>query len=114
MKQRSVAELSSGEPPYDAEHAMRWIELAKIGRCPPFEWRRRNKDGSLRWDEVFLKVANIGGVPRILAFTRDITERRDAEEAARRNARHLRATVDAALDCIIAMDENSAPSASGT
>ena len=32
-------------------------------------------------------------------------ERQRAEEAAHRNAEHLRATVNAALDCIIAMDE---------
>ncbi|WP_206861184.1 PAS domain S-box protein [Lysobacter changpingensis] len=33
-------------------------------------------------------------------------ERQRAEDAAHRNAEHLRATVNAALDCIIAMDEH--------
>lgn len=102
----SMDRLGSGEPPYTGADAAAHLERARRDGKAGFEWHRRNKDGSLHWDEVYLKVANIGGAPRILAFTRDITERKLAEEAAHRNARHLRATVDAALDCIIAMDES--------
>lgn len=102
----SMDALGSGEPPYTGADAAAHLERARREGSAGFEWHRRNKDGTLRWDEVYLKVANIGGVPRILAFTRDITERRNAEEAAQRNAQHLRATVNAALDCIIAMDES--------
>lgn len=98
--------LGSGEPPYTGADAAAHLDRARRDGSAAFEWRRRNKDGSLHWDEVYLKVANIGGAQRILAFTRDITERTLAEEAARRNAEHLRATVNAALDCIIAMDED--------
>lgn len=98
--------LGSGEPPYTGADAAAHLERARRAGSAGFEWHRRNKDGSLHWDEVYLKVANIGGAARILAFTRDITERKLAEEAAHRNAEHLRATVNAALDCIIAMDEN--------
>ena len=79
----SVADVSSGVPPYTAEHALRYIELAKLGRCPPFEWHRRNKDGSLHWDEVRLKPVTIDGRPHILAFTRDITERAQLEAQLR-------------------------------
>lgn len=102
----SMDALGSGEPPYTGSDAAAHLERARREGSDGFEWHRRNKDGSLRWDEVFLKVANIGGMPRILAFSRDITERRNAEDAARRNAQHLRATVNAALDCIIAMDQD--------
>ncbi|HZX76591.1 PAS domain S-box protein [Lysobacter sp.] len=102
----SMDALGSGEPPYTGADAAAHLERARREGSVGFEWHRRNKDGSLRWDEVFLKVANIGGMPRILAFSRDITERRNAEDAARRNAQHLRATVNAALDCIIAMDQD--------
>lgn len=102
----AVDKLGSGEPPYTGADAAAHLEIAREHGSARFEWRRRNKDGSLHWDEVFLKSANIGGKPRILAFMRDITERKLAEEAAQRNAEHLRATVNAALDCIIAMDEH--------
>jgi PAS domain S-box-containing protein len=91
--------LSSGIPPYTSEEALRRIERAKGGETQRFEWHRRNRDGSLHWDEVFLKRATINGVPRVLAITREISQRRRAEAV-------LRATVDAALDCIIGIDSD--------
>ena len=59
----SLADLSSGEPPCTAEQGMAYIEQAKQGARPVFEWHRRNKDGSLHWDEVRLKAAQIDGKP---------------------------------------------------
>ena len=55
LRRASDADTCSGVPPYTAEEALRRMQLAKLGRCPPFEWQRRNKDGSLHWDEVRLK-----------------------------------------------------------
>lgn len=89
--------LSSGIPPYTSEEALRRFERARAGETQRFEWHRRNRDGSLHWDEVFLKRATINGLPRVLAITREISQRRRAEAV-------LRATVDAALDCIIGID----------
>ncbi len=83
LMRASVEELSSGVAPYTTETAMRLIALAKSGETQHFEWHRRNKDGSLHWDEVVLKRAEIDGVPRILAFTREITDRKLAEEGLR-------------------------------
>ena len=57
----SVGDISSGEQTYTQAEAMRHIEVAKHGHSPPFEWHRRNKDGSLHWDEVVLKPVTIGG-----------------------------------------------------
>ena len=74
-----VGDFSSGEPPYTGADAARLIERAKRTGLVEFEWHRRNKDGSLHWDEVRLKRAMIGGEPRILAFTREITARKQAE-----------------------------------
>jgi PAS domain S-box-containing protein len=104
LTQLSVGDLSSGIAPYNTEHALRWLQQAKLGRCPPFEWQRRNKDGSFCWNEVRLKSAMINGSPHILAFTRDITERRERERALQRSEARLRATVEAAFDCVIGMD----------
>ncbi|HUP95076.1 MAG TPA: PAS domain S-box protein [Burkholderiales bacterium] len=83
MKRISVAELSSGEHPYTGEEAAKRIEEAKSGNPVRFEWRRRRKDGSLHWDEVVLRPAVIAGERRIVAFTREITERKHAEQALR-------------------------------
>lgn len=75
-----VGALGSGEPPYTDEDARRWLVRARDEGPQRFEWLRRNRDGSLHWDEVHLRRASIVGTERILAFTRDITERKAAEQ----------------------------------
>jgi len=104
MLRINVAELSSGVPPYTAEEAARHIAEAKQGPAKRFEWHRRNRDGSLHWDEVSLSPAMIAGRRRLLAITREITERKEREEALKRSEGRLRATIEAALDCVIGMD----------
>jgi PAS domain S-box-containing protein len=47
MRGISLAEVSAGVAPYTHEQALHYIALAKSGHCPPFEWHRRNRDGSL-------------------------------------------------------------------
>lgn len=93
--------LSSGEPPYDAEGAARWIGKAKRGERVLFEWHRRNKDGSLHWDEVVLCRAEIAGTQRMLAFTREITERKNAESALRASEAQYRAIFNATEDALV-------------
>jgi PAS domain S-box-containing protein len=90
MLRLDVGQLGSGVPPYTAEDAARWIDQAREGRPVRFEWHRRNQDGSLHWDEVWLKRIPLAGVDRIVAFTRDITERREAEEQRARLEAQLR------------------------
>ena len=103
----NVRELSSGEPPYTEVEALRWIEQAKREGGVSFEWRRRNKDGSLHWDEVRLKPAEIGGQRRILAFTREITARKVAEEALRASEEQYRAIFNASADALVLWNSRS-------
>ena len=86
---------------------MRWIERAKREGSARFEWRRRNKDGSLHWDEVRLKRAQIGGQLRMLAFTREITERKQAEEALRASEEQYRAVFNASADALVLWNSRS-------
>ena len=43
-------------PPYTAAMPTRWLEVARRDGHARFEWRRRNRDGALHWDEVLLKA----------------------------------------------------------
>ena len=56
------------------------------------------------WHEVTLKRATIAGEPRILAFVRDVTERRRAEEALRASEEQYRAIFNAAADALVLRD----------
>jgi PAS domain S-box-containing protein len=99
-----AGDLSTGEPPYTEADAAAWIARARAGEVIRVEWHRRNADGSAHWDEVVLKRVQLAGVDRILAVTREITERKVREQALARSEDRLRATVEGALDCIIIMD----------
>ncbi|HET7160881.1 MAG TPA: PAS domain S-box protein, partial [Burkholderiales bacterium] len=83
IKRLGVAELSSGEFPYTGEEAAKRIAEVKAGKSVRMDWQRRNKDGTLHWDEVVLRAAVIAGERRILAFIREITQRKQAEHALR-------------------------------
>jgi PAS domain S-box-containing protein len=101
-----IAGIGSGLPPYTGEEAARRVGEAKLGRTVQFEWHRKNKDGSLHWDEVRLKSAVIGGRKRVLAFTREITERKLAEEALRASEEQYRAIFNASDDALILWDSS--------
>jgi len=93
-----IGVLSAGEYPYTLEEANKLIAKAREGRPLRFSWHRKNKDGTLRWDEVVLKRAIIGGQQRILAFSREITERKLAEDALRASEEQYRAIFTASVD----------------
>jgi len=96
----------TGLPPFSEADASRNLALAQQGRCPPFEWQRRNRDGSLHWDEVRLKPVTIGGVPRFFSFSRDTTEKKAAEEALRLREEQYRAIFEASSDAFVLRDAN--------
>jgi len=101
LRRRQVGELSSNEPPYTDVEARQWIETAKAGPPVRFEWRARHRDGRLMWHEVRLKRATIAGHRRILAYIRDITASRAAEDALRASEEQYRAMFNGAADALV-------------
>ncbi|NLD55779.1 MAG: PAS domain S-box protein [Burkholderiaceae bacterium] len=93
--------FSSGTPPYTATEAQAWVERARRGEQPLFIWHRRRRDGSLRWDEVRLKAVTISGKPYVLACSRDITARKEAEDALRAREAQYRAIFDGSADSLV-------------
>ena len=104
MRRLGADELGSGVPPYTGTDAMRLIERARAGEVVRSEWHRRNKDGSLHWDEITLKKAEIAGKPHILAATREITARKETEEALRASEEQYRAIFNASTDALVLRD----------
>jgi PAS domain S-box-containing protein len=104
MKRLTVSDISSNEHPYTQDEATRLIERAKSGEPVHFEWHRRNKDGSLHWDDVVLKTAVIAGERRVVAFTREITQRKLAEQALRASEEQYRQIFNASADGMVLRD----------
>ncbi|HSC63594.1 MAG TPA: PAS domain S-box protein [Caldimonas sp.] len=94
------------DAPYSEADARRYLQLARDGYCPPYEWRGRRPDRSVAWYEVRLKAVEIGGVPRILSLSRDITEKKNAEEALRLREEQYRAIFEASSDAFVLRDAN--------
>jgi PAS domain S-box-containing protein len=87
MRQLPVGRLSSGEPPYTTDDARERMRNASTGVAELFEWQARHRDGHLLWVEVNMRVATIGGEPRVLMVGRDITQRKTMEQKLRRSER---------------------------
>src|ERR1051325_8091098 len=105
LRRVGAGDISGHEPPYTDEDMLRLIAEVRAGRGPlRFEWRRRNRDGSLGWDEATLKKVDIAGQPHILAMTREITERKSAVEALRASEEQYRAIFNATADSLVLRD----------
>ncbi len=105
MLRTSVGDISAGEHPFTDDEAARLLHQAKEGPVR-VEWRARHRSGQLAWKEICLKPARIGGVPRILAFSRDINARKTAEEALRASEEQYRAIFNASVDGLALRDEH--------
>lgn len=78
-------DLSSGSMEFTEEHVR---ELFR-SHAPVdlLEWECRRRDGSPFWAEASLRVANIAGELRAIVACRDITQRKEMQEALRRGER---------------------------
>jgi len=76
-----IKDLSSGEPPYTQRDALTWIKKAVAEGPQLFEWKAKDKGRRLFWIEVNMRQATIRGQNRLLVVARDISERKQIEEA---------------------------------
>ena len=79
-------------PPFTSRAFAKRILHAVSGRPQVFEWLTQNKQGKTFWMEISLKHAVIGGKEKIVAVTRDISERKTQEEARRKIDEQLQRT----------------------
>jgi PAS domain S-box-containing protein len=81
----SIADLSSGVPPYTQDEGVYWMMRAAAGEPQSFEWHARRSDGSLFWAEIHLRRAELAGQERLLAVERDISRRKAQEQELQQN-----------------------------
>ena len=80
-----VMPFSAHEPPFDNEHAERWINAAVAGEAQHFEWQAVDRNGKKFWIEVTLQKIMVDGCDRLLTVARYIQRRKQAEEELRRS-----------------------------
>ncbi len=89
-----VEGISSGIAPYDQAHAQELMRRAYESEPQLAEWRAKTKDGRLFWVEVSIRRATILGEERIMVSSRDISTRKEAEEALAGERRFTDAVID--------------------
>ena len=85
VKALDIGALSSGEPQFTQEKGVALIRSSRPGDRQLFEWHTRHRDGHLFWVEVSIRSGTIGGLRRVVAVVRDITPRKEMEDALRRS-----------------------------
>ena len=93
--------------PDDVEVLSRSVaeSLSKPGESPPVEFRMKHADGSWRWFEsVGKNLSHDPDVRGIVVVTREVTKRREAQEALKESEKLLRAVVSGASVVVFAAD----------
>ncbi|MDX5333256.1 MAG: diguanylate cyclase, partial [Gammaproteobacteria bacterium] len=67
------------DPPYALTDVERWFARTREEGPQRFEWLTRRINGELLWEDVFLQQVAIGGEPRIVSSSIDITARKLAK-----------------------------------
>ncbi|WP_243438821.1 PocR ligand-binding domain-containing protein [Fundidesulfovibrio soli] len=100
-----VGQLSSGEPPYDQRHALAVMRKATKGQTQTLEWRARKRSGELFWMEVSCRIARFGQQDRLIVSGRDISDRRQAQEAMLREKAFSEAVMDSIPGLLYVYDD---------
>jgi len=89
------------------EKALELIQKAIDGELPSFEWEHMKLDGTLFHAEVSLShFANLGGELWIQAIVRDITYRKQVEEALFRSESNMNTILENTLESIWSVNTN--------
>jgi PAS domain S-box-containing protein len=90
-------DFRAGEP-FSHQEAVRRIRQAFAEGPQVFEWHSRKKNGELFWTEVALRGTSIGDKERVLAVVRDVSERKQTDEALRVSEDRFRSVWEHSID----------------
>ena len=80
-------------------------ELREKGFCENFEAVLQRKDGSQTVGILSAKIITLQGLPHVISTIRNITERKQAEEALHRSETKFRTLYDSTSDAVMLLDE---------
>ncbi len=92
--------FSLGQAPHSHAEALARIQAAREGKPQLFEWQAKDLQGNVFWVEVNMRLAEIADERIIVATVRDIDQRKQAEEEARRTAERLKNIISTTQDGI--------------
>ena len=105
LRANGPAIIWNGPPPYTPQDAQRMSERAIAGETLSFEWMLyHHRTGEEVWADVIVKCVNLGGTDRLLAVSRNIGERKRAEQALRASEESYRAIFESSNDAIFVHD----------
>jgi len=93
-----------GQSPQSNESALEKIHQAVELGPQVFQWRSRRANGAFFWSEISLSCEEIGGEQRVLAVLRDISERKQMEEALYEEKERAMVTLHSIGDAVITTD----------
>lgn len=99
-----AGELSSGEPHYTKEDARLQIQRSLSEDVASFEWHAKDKTGRLFWVEISTRRTLIAGQDMLLITLRDIDDRKQAEERAKKAADILQLALEGAAEAVWEVD----------
>ena len=67
----------------------------------------KKKDGTIFPTEIASKIINIGGKPRLIAYIRDITKRKEAEKKLRKARKMFASLFTSSPEALVYVDENA-------
>jgi PAS domain S-box-containing protein len=102
--QLSTEDFSASFAPYN--HPENWLRKAITGKTLQFEWYSKHKTGRLFWTEIKMRLACIGSDDRIVVTVRDITERKQAQDALLEGEKNLKTFLDAIPESAFMMDRD--------
>jgi len=107
LRGKPVEAITADDPRFDQEVVQQKLRQVLQGESQTFDWLAERKDGSTLWVEVSLKRTTLGEKTRLIAFLRDISERKVREKQLERAEKRFRSFAENTTLGVVSIDETS-------
>jgi len=102
-----VGDITADVSGFDAETARHRMQRAMAGDTQTYDWLAERADGSHRWVEVSLDHVQFGDETQLIAFVRDISDRKARERRLQRAEQRFRSLAENTSLGVVTIDETS-------